>query len=266
MKRLLIYHLYVSCLIIPNFAFSQVAEGDIISLKKELKVSGSPEVIVNTKSDAVHTEYLGAYKYKIIEITESTVKLLALNFEEPKKKKREKYPDKAFLSDIYNDKIYTVSKTDFYAYYEEVDQQEAQRLTLGVLTLPYKARMSSDNLSFDTEFSLNTTLNLRFYNSPDNTFSYNVLFGSGIGNVGLNTSNASGLDQDEAIDAATLSFLTGLMYEYNKIQVGLYIGKDFINNQDIYQWEGNGNTWFGIGIGYGLFGIIKDEGGNKQNK
>ncbi len=257
------YLLSIFLLLLTNTSICQINEGDLVELTKEIKVIGEPEMYITAVSSDHAAKYLGKYTYKVVSIEDDKVKLLALNFKTPKSTERKNNPDKVYMSDIYNNKIYTIAKTAFVAYATKAKTEKSERLTLGILTLPYKARSNGDGISFDTEFSLNTTVNLRLHNGYKNAYSINALLGSGIGNVGLNTSNAAGLDQNEAIDAATLSFLTGLMYEYDRVQIGLYVGWDYINNQDVYKWDGNGKMWFGLGIGYGIFGIAKEEMKNK---
>lgn len=45
------------------------------------------------------------------------------------------------------------------------------------------------------------------------------------------------------------------MLQYKKVQTGIYLGTDFINNQTHYQWQYQGKSWFALGIGYQLFGV-----------
>ena len=241
--------------------FSQ-EKGQIIQLTANLETKGSPEAtITGVNVTTNNADYIEPYKYRIIGITDSTVKLLALNFNVPTTEDREESPSTKWLADVYNNKVYTISRNDFNQYHQPVEKID--RIKLGILALPYKARSVEGSLSFDTEFSLNTTLNINLYQFK-NTTSLNLLLGSGIGNIGLNSSNATGLDADEAIDAATLTFLAGPMVEYNRIQMGLYFGYDYINNQRVFQWNGNGKLWFGIGIGYNIFTISK-ENNTKQS-
>ncbi|MGB5943296.1 MAG: hypothetical protein WBG71_10470 [Leeuwenhoekiella sp.] len=49
------------------------------------------------------------------------------------------------------------------------------------------------------------------------------------------------------------------MLEYKKVQVGLYMGWDHINNQANYNWEHQGNVWFGAGLGFDVFEISSDK-------
>lgn len=45
------------------------------------------------------------------------------------------------------------------------------------------------------------------------------------------------------------------MIQYKKVQTGIYVGTDFINNQTHYQWKYHGKAWFAFGVGYQLFNV-----------
>ncbi len=45
------------------------------------------------------------------------------------------------------------------------------------------------------------------------------------------------------------------MLEYHRVNAGIYVGVDHINNQREYRWESNGNIWFGMGIGYDILKV-----------
>ncbi|WP_109300148.1 hypothetical protein [Aquimarina sp. AU474] len=58
--------------------------------------------------------------------------------------------------------------------------------------------------------------------------------------------------------------------EYKRVQVGLYTGVDYINNNPTYQWDHNGDVWLGFGIGFNVFqtpiGNESSEAGNNEEK
>ncbi len=244
MNRILYFLLFI---IISDITYGQINIGDIIRLNNQIKVKGDPDKLISPlgKDKAI---YLGPYLYKVIRIENDIVKLLALNFETPDTSERKKNPEKVFLSDIYNYKLYTVSKDEFIAFSEKVEKSDIVRL--GVVTLPFKLRLK-DNMDFDTEFSINSTVNIRICWDW-----LNILAGAGIGSVGLNNSNAFGVKEGEEQDVTTLSFLTGFMIEYNKLQIIISLGWDHINNQESYKWKHNGDHWIGLGLGYNIFSVI----------
>ncbi|WBV61771.1 hypothetical protein PFY12_06515 [Chryseobacterium camelliae] len=158
----------------------------------------------------------------------------------------------------YNYKLFTVTKEEFLAKAEEVPEKP-DRFSVGILTLPFKFR-PQDEKTFEAQFNLNSTLNWRvgkFYSTD-----FYVQIGAGLGSVELNSNNSLGIEADKNINAATLTMFSGLMLQYKKVQAGIYCGVDQINNQKHYQWNNNGNLWFGFGVGYQLFNV--DLGGDTK--
>lgn len=59
----------------------------------------------------------------------------------------------------------------------------------------------------------------------------------------------------------------GIMLQYKKVQAGLYLGADQINNQSKNNWESNGKVWLAFGMGFQIFQFdIAGEKAEKQNK
>lgn len=253
----------IIAILITSIVTSQ-EKGDIITLDVNTAQT-NVQPLVAGKALTNNADFLETgIKFKVLSKLDDEVLLQALNFDEISTDKKTKYQAKygkpiKDLSEIYNNKIYTISRSDFDSNAEKFVPKE--RLSIGLLTLPFKARPQND-FTFDTEFNLNSTLNWSF--AYANTVSINLQVGAGIGTVGLNTSNSKGLADDEAQDVSTITFMSGLMLQYNKVQAGIYIGVDNINNQSNYQWESNGNIWFGFGIGYDLFNLSLASESNKQ--
>lgn len=262
MKKLKVNLTVIAILI--SIASTSQEKGDVIILDVPTAKSNVQSLVAG-QTPTNNADFLkSGIKFKVIKKLDNIVQLQALNFDELSTDDKTKYQakfgkPKIDLSEIYNNKIYTISRSDFDNNAEKFVPKE--RLSIGLLTLPFKARPQND-FSFDTEFNLNSTLNFSF--AYVNNVSINWQIGAGIGTVGLNTSNSSGLDDDEAQDVSTITFMSGLMLQYNKVQAGIYIGVDNINNQSNYQWESNGNIWFGFGIGYDLFNLSLASDSNKQ--
>ena len=257
------YILTITITLFTCFLFAQDV-GDLVRLKVQIPVI-SVESIIDGKDKGKSFNVIGgSTKFMVISKSDSEVALQAPNYKPFSQEELEKYrnenggKERLDYSEFYNEKIYTVSKSDFDL--SAVSIEEKKRISIGILSLPFKAR-PQDSFSFDTKFNLNTTLNIALWHLGD--YSLNGQFGAGIGSVSLNSNNAPGLMEDQDQDIATLTFLSGIMLSHNNVQVGLYIGVDQINNQDTYQWDDNGNLWFAFGIGYDLFNIAS---ANKKNK
>lgn len=239
--------------------------GDLIRLRVQVPIK-SVESIISGKDKGKTFEVIGgSTKFLVISKTDTEVKLQAPNYEKFSKKSQEDYEaaygrKRLDYSEFFNEKIYIIKKSDFDL--SAVKVEEKKQISVGLLTLPFKAR-PQDKFAFDTEFNINTTLNIALKYFGD--YSLNFQFGAGIGSVGLNTSNATGLMDNQDQDVSTLTFLSGIMLSNKRLQVGLYAGIDQINNQANYNWDSNGNIWFAFGIGYDLFAVATDNTVNKQN-
>ncbi|WP_292892211.1 hypothetical protein [Nonlabens sp.] len=255
MKNFKIIFLFIVALI-SLFTTAQ-EKGDIVLLDVPTSVT-KVQSLISDERWTNNADFLqSGIKFKVVSKNDSVVKLQALNFGNLSSKQKER--GKKDLSEIYNYKIYTIDRADFDA--NAILSEPRERLSIGLLTLPFKARPQNE-FTFDTEFNFNSTLNWSF--AYTNNVSINWQIGAGIGTVGLNTSNSLGLEDDEAQDVSTITFLTGIMLQYNKVQAGVYMGVDNINNQSNYQWKSNGNMWFGFGIGYDLFNLSLVKESNEQ--
>lgn len=257
---------FFMCSLINLSVFSQnIGVGDVVILNNSVPIIDKPIAIYSdeVKSDLTLKYLEGNVKFKVLKISDTTVELMALPFEVKSQTQRAEflktYPDERLKSDYYNDKVYTISLKDFIAFATAVDEKD--RLSIGLLTLPFKARPQED-FSFDTEFNLSTTLNIRLFDLAKSSLNYQL--GAGIGSVNLNNTNAAGLESEDAQQVATLTFFNGLMLQYKKVQVGFYLGVDQINNQKKNDWVSNGNIWLGFGIGYDLFNISLSKSDNTQ--
>jgi len=201
-------------------------------------------------------------KFYIVAINDKTVKLIAADFKTVSDERKARLQANAIpiQSEYYNGKFYTITLENLIAFAEKVEPKD--KISIGLLTLPFKARLQEE-FAFDTEFNLNSTLNIRLGEVAGMSFHYQ--FGAGVGSVNLNTGNANGLTETQAQDVSILTFFNGFMVEFNKIQVGLYAGVDHINNQKNYDWQSHGNIWLGFGLGYNLFKLSSSEPKNVQS-
>jgi hypothetical protein len=259
----------ITCLLLLSAYFNVYSQkfevGDIITLKASVPTTDKEVTLegLNESNKMNILEYLDPnVKFYIIVLDKDKVKLRAVNFQPISTKKRNKLTEAhiTIKSDYYNSKIYVVSRENFNAF--AIKYEPADRITVGILTLPFKAR-PQEEFAFDTEFNLSSTLNIRLGKVTGTSLHYQL--GAGVGSVGLNTSNANGIKDSEAQDLAILTFFNGLMLEYKKIQIGIYAGVDQINNQKNYDWVSNGNLWLGFGIGYNLFELASSNPKNNQD-
>lgn len=238
----------LSTILFSSICFCQeLKKGDQLTLKTPVKVDGQPIKMNGVEGD-VATYLEDGYIFKVIKKEGGKTQLKALNFEDAK------VPP----GSLYNSKIYTVLDTDLIDNFKIREQKD--RLSIGIITLPFKYRPQSPE-SFETEFNINTTLNVYWMDAIGGSLHFQV--GTGFGSVRLDPLNSS-LLAENSTNAISLGFIAGPMFQYKNVQFGIYSGVDIINNNSKHQWAHNGNLWFGLGIGYNLFKI--DFGGEKNKQ
>ncbi|TSE07932.1 hypothetical protein [Aquimarina algiphila] len=245
-------------------------EGDETTYEKQIITTNRPKIS--------ETKYLRSWvRFKVIDIDDTNKKVIlkAQNFTRSWRKRTFGSKKADWIGNKYNDILYTVNKDEFDKYatkYVKQKKKGSGAYSVGLLSLPFKARPvttvegQSGSLGFDTDFNLNSTLNVRLGGGKEGSTSLNFQMGAGIGSVGLDSNNASLVESTKTQDVATLTGLTGLMLEYDRVQFGIYIGVDYINNQRQFDWENNGNIWFGLGIGYRIFNVSISDQNEKQSQ
>ncbi|TRZ42557.1 hypothetical protein [Robertkochia solimangrovi] len=247
-----ILFLFISTII---FSQNQLKEGSYIKLKNTIEVQSKDISYLNDnalKNKVYDNLYLEQLNYEIIEIGDNSVKLKVAKIAGNNNKQKK-------LKNAYEGKIFTISKDDFYASAESISKPET--LSIGILSLPFKFRPNKETV-YETEFNLNTAININVISLNDET-TFNIQLGAGIGSVGLDTINSTGIENDETQNVSALTFLYGIMFQYKKVQFGIYSGWDHINNQSKYSWESNANPWLSFGIGYSIFKISEKEPVNR---
>ena len=126
--------------------------------------------------------------------------------------------------------------------------------TMGVASMAIKLR--TDPLTYESNLNLSSLFGARFRMTPyTNTNYINLMGGVGIASVDgmLSTDNSF-------VPVGAVSFKVGGIFEFSKVQVGIFIGQDYINessNSNI-TWEHQGKTWFSLGLGYSVFTSSSD--------
>lgn len=146
-------------------------------------------------------------------------------------------------------------------------------LTFTSLTIPLKYRFRDKEDNLEEEFSSGINLNFLLGFSYGNTkFIHRDKVGNksntwkltgglilGTGTVALNSANTSlasnPLPSGESITKGLFTLGYGATYSYNKINIGLFLGKDYSVGNQSSKWNYNKRFWLGFGVGYSLFKI-----------
>lgn len=212
--------------------------------------STNTELIIN-ESDVCYFDKNIIFQVIDYDVSKSKYKLLALPFKEKNKSGfGENSTNKIDKAKAYNNIVYSADSIDVLHAYK--NHEFRKKLHIGFLSLPFKIRYK-DDWSFETEIKIGAALSYRLWSS-----NFFVQFGYQIGKTTL-TSENSNLLENNSVSAATLSLVPGIIYEYNNIQIGIYKGLDYINNQSKYDWKYHKEPWLSIGFGYNIFELLKNE-------
>ena len=126
--------------------------------------------------------------------------------------------------------------------------------TYGVALLPFKLRPSKGDFSKDLSISnmggCKRRLNL------EGTSSISILFGMGITSVSLDSVNTES-KVTKAEDRAAITLSVGLVYEYERLQIGLFTGWDWLSRNSVSNWGYQGKEWLALGLGFSIFSDTK---------
>lgn len=126
-------------------------------------------------------------------------------------------------------------------------------LSVGSVLIPIKLRTSP--FYFSKDFSLGSTIGLRFLIQPRTNIYFNTLLGMGVSSITLDSATTSGrILKTAEVLAFTPSF--GGVLEFGNAQVGFFTGLDILPslNPETEDWIYKNKLWLSFGIGFSLYG------------
>ncbi len=177
-------------------------------------------------------------------------------------------------------KYFIIAESDFNRsaepYYSTEFRRRGGSWTAGVIALPIKLRPSNQSpsnyghrsFSFSKDISLGLTAGYKWRISHFKNYYLNFLVSPiGLGNVTVDETNTvdSSVEHTSRNIAAWTS-ATGVVFDFNSFQFGLFTGWDMISASDnTAGWIYQGKPWFSIGVGFGT-GIFNTNSSNGQSK
>jgi hypothetical protein len=161
-------------------------------------------------------------------------------------------------------------------YYFELKNRQSIKLkftewNISTLTIPLKYHFRDKDEEISEEFSSSFSVNFfggysigktRFFfrdkvGNISNTWKFTGGLLIGASTVKLNNSNTSSADNPIAagteITKGLASVGLGLTYTFNKINFGVFYGRDYSVGDDAKKWNYNKKPWLGLAVGYSLF-------------
>lgn len=163
----------------------------------------------------------------------------------------------AFINSWANEMQFFITLKDFNDKCEPIYPKQFS-FTWGFLTLPIKARLGVNKAAFTFEEKINFGISFggKWQHASTTYQASNLLGGISVANVKV----------DNDISASALSFSGGYMFQYDKFQVGAFLGLDYIAESPKVSWAYQGKPWVGFAIGLSLFGETKTAASTTQTQ
>lgn len=122
--------------------------------------------------------------------------------------------------------------------------------TVGSVALPFKYRYQ--NGEFKKDLSISSLVGWKRALNSSGSLSLTPLIGIGLSSVNLDSTNTDGkITTAEDRSAVTLSF--GVVYQWQRLQIGIFTGYDWLTTSNTANWRYNGKNWLSIGVGISIF-------------
>ncbi|MBX2980482.1 MAG: hypothetical protein KF905_14435 [Flavobacteriales bacterium] len=132
---------------------------------------------------------------------------------------------------------------------------------VGASVLPFKLRPQTGEFTKDITLSGMGGVKIRPWRK--NSFSIGALLGVGITSISLDSLNTEGRVTQPS-DRSAITMSTGLVMQWERLQVGLFMGWDHLNKSDRRLWTHQGCHWLALGIGVSIFSEDKEAGRQKN--
>lgn len=180
----------------------------------------------------------------------------------------EEFADRMNSSRLHN-KYFIVDRSDFEVrarVYKYRSSLKRPGFTAGTVLIPVKLRF--DEFQFSKDITLGPYFGMKWLmsNYRPNYFSLGVT--TGITSVTLSQRNTNSSFVAETQDVAAFTLAIGGILEFNKVQLGLFGGWDWINgnigSENGINWAYQGEPWLSIGLGYSI--ISRPSPGKAKNR
>ena len=125
-------------------------------------------------------------------------------------------------------------------------------LVVGTVITPIKLRYNP--FDFSKDIAIGTTFGVKYTLNQDKQAAIDGLIGVGISSVSLDSFTTHGMTLKN-VDLMAFTSSVGVVLELGNAQVGLFVGFDFISNENHirYNWIYQAKPWVSFGIGFSMF-------------
>ena len=124
-------------------------------------------------------------------------------------------------------------------------------VTAGLVTMPIKLRLNSDDYEPNINLGLNVGFKFRITRTQKDSWQIQPTVGIGISDIPLNSANSN---VKEIENRTAFTFSGGLLFIVNKtINLGVFMGWDKLSKiNQVVDWKYQNKPWLGIGINVGF--------------
>jgi hypothetical protein len=152
-----------------------------------------------------------------------------------------------FSKQITTTRLFIIRKSDLALFASPIVANWAP--TFGTVVLPFKYRNIGNDFTKDLTLSNIGGIKRNFYNGD---ISLAGLVGIGISSIRLDSANTTG-NVLTTQDRAAITLPIGLVFQWNGLQVGAFMGWDWLSGNSLDGWVHQGKPWLSLGIGITLF-------------
>lgn len=230
--------------------------------EKSILISEKVDNIIQTFEYYKNSYYFRFFEYMPIDEIRSYFindkKFTATqNFEESNKMIYDQLK-KNVLNDVIKERYFLVNRTDFEIrsrVYKHRSRFAKPGLTAGTILIPVKLRFAE--FQFSKDITLGPYFGFKWLTSNFRPNYYSLGFSTGITSVRLTPRNTNTDSIQEVQDIAAFTLSIGSIFEFNNVQLGFFVGWDWINNnrgdsETSINWDYQGKIWLSVGLGYSI--------------
>lgn len=167
-----------------------------------------------------------------------------------------------------NDKYFAIKMKDL----DEKTQEYfgiSKNFTYGITLIPFKLRFggSDKDFQYGEGFSLGLNAGVEFSLRSRKQQSVSVLAGIAASTVSVNSESTNNyIEEDKVTTSGAFTPSLGIVYSYERFQIGTFVGWDIIGGALGENWIYNKKPWLGLGLGFTIFQKNKTESSGTQEQ
>lgn len=156
-------------------------------------------------------------------------------------------------------RYFLMDKTDFKTRNQQRYSMKPS-IAIGAAAIPFKIRRNP--FLFTNDVGVGSVFGPKFRLSPYNNKNfYSIVAGVGLSSIVLDSISTRGTITDDSVSkkVSSLTVSSGVVFDFGGIEIGAFVGWDFIDNNDNINWRYQGKPWLSVGFGYSLFHKAKHD-------